>query len=100
MFEASHMVKKKGRFIRAKTVCGMYSRRHYIFRQRLLAKAELVPGCTVIECDEPYSSKTCGACRFIHKNLGERKVFALLAQSASTGRTVTHPPRETSCSAT
>ena len=71
------MVKKKGRFIYKKTVRGMYSWRHYIFMQRPLAKAELVPACTVIECDEPYTSKTCGACGFIHKNLGRRKVFAL-----------------------
>ena len=65
-FEVSRMAKKKGPFLRAKTVRGMYSWRHYIFRQRLLAKAELVPGCTVIECDEPYTSKTYGACGFIH----------------------------------
>jgi len=54
----------------------MYNWRHYIFRERLLAKVELVPGCTVIECDEPYTSKTCGPCGFVLKNLGGRKVFA------------------------
>jgi len=70
------MAKKKDRFIRKKTVRGMYNWWHYIFRQRLLVKAELVPGCTIIECDEPYTSKTCGACGSIHKNLGGRKVFA------------------------
>ena len=32
----SRMVKKKGRFIHKKTVRGMYSWPHYIFRQRLL----------------------------------------------------------------
>jgi len=42
----------------------------------LLAEEELVPGCTVIECDEPYTCKTCGACGFIHEKLGARKVFA------------------------
>ena len=70
------MVKKKGRFIYKKTVRGMYSWRHYIFMQRPLAKTELVSACTVIECDEPYTSKTCVACDSIHKNLGRRKVFA------------------------
>jgi len=34
---------------------------HYKFRQRLLQKAELTAGCTVILCYEPYTSKTCGA---------------------------------------
>jgi len=31
---------------------------------------------TVVACDEPYTSETCGACGFIHKSLGGRKVFA------------------------
>ena len=71
MFEVSRMVKKKDRFIRKKTARGMYSWWHYISRQRLLTKAELVPGCTVADCD---TSKTCGACESIHKNMGGRKV--------------------------
>ena len=48
---------------------------HYKFHQRLLQKAELTAGCTVIMCHEPYTSKTCGACGHIYKNLGGRKVF-------------------------
>ena len=53
----------------------MYNWQPCIFRQRLLAKAELVPGCTIIECDGPYTSKTCGACGYIHKKLDGYKTF-------------------------
>ena len=53
----------------------MLTWRHALFRRRLKEKAALVPGCTVIECIEPYTSKTCGNCGHLHKNLGGRKVF-------------------------
>ena len=53
----------------------MLTWRHYVFRRRLKEKAALVPGCTVIECIEPYTSKTCGQCAHLHQKLGGRKVF-------------------------
>ena len=53
----------------------MLTWRHAVFRRRLKEKAALVPGCTVIECIEPYTSKTCGKCGHLHQKLGGRKVF-------------------------
>jgi hypothetical protein len=31
--------------------------------------------CTVIECDEAYTSKTCGKCGKVHAKLGSNKTF-------------------------
>ena len=65
----------RGRRLRKQTKRGMLNWSHYKFHQRLQRNAELAAGCTVIVCDEPYTSKTCGACGHIHNNLGGRKVF-------------------------
>ena len=73
IFGASRMV--RGRRLRKVTKRSMLNGPHFKFRQRLLHKAELTAGRTVILCDEPFSSKTCGACGHIHDNLGGRKVF-------------------------
>ena len=48
---------------------------HYRFRQRLLNKSREYPWCSIIICDEAYTSKTCGECGFIHNKLGGSKVF-------------------------
>ena len=48
---------------------------HYRFRQLLLAKAELFPWCTLLVCDEAYTSKTCGECGELHAKLGAAKTF-------------------------
>jgi len=55
--------------LQEKTTRGLLTWGHFKFRQRLQQKAELVRGCTVVICDEPYTSKTCGACGNIHKKL-------------------------------
>ena len=47
---------------------------HYAFRQRL-HKARERPWVTVHLVTEEYSSKTCGVCGCIHRNLGGSKVF-------------------------
>eukprot|EP00122_Pirum_gemmata_P010898 Pgem_evm2s10088 len=54
------MSARKGRKIHTKTVRGMLCWSHNNFRQRLIAKSELFSDCKVIECDESYTSKTCG----------------------------------------
>lgn len=75
-FESSRMVcKQAGRKINGKTARAMCTWAHYRFRQRLLQKAELQPWCRVIECDEAYTSKTCGACGHLHHKLGGSKRF-------------------------
>ena len=46
--------------------------KHYMFRQRLIQKAEL-KGKTVIETDEQYPTKTCGNCGKINYITVEKK---------------------------
>jgi putative transposase len=48
---------------------------HYRFREMLKAKAKTYSGCTLIICEEFYTSKTCGRCGFIHHGLGKKKTF-------------------------
>ena len=48
---------------------------HYGFRETLKAKAELHPWVNVIECDECYTSKTCGKCGELNSKLGSSKTF-------------------------
>jgi len=48
---------------------------HYVFRQRLLPKAELVRGCRVIIFEEPYTSGTCDAYGNVHDRLDGNKSF-------------------------
>ncbi len=74
-FETQQMVRRRNRKLRSKTARGMCTWSHYRFRQRLKEKAELFPWCTVIECDEAYTSKTCGACGKLHQKLGPNKTF-------------------------
>jgi len=74
-FDTQQMVKKGQRKIDSKTARGMLTWSHYAFRQMLKAKAELFPWVKVIECDEAYTSKTCGNCGSLHHKLGSAKVF-------------------------
>ena len=48
---------------------------HYRFRQRLIGKSLFFPQTKVIVTEEPYTSKTCGACGFVDYGLGSKKVF-------------------------
>ena len=74
-FNAKAMSKRKGRKIHKKTVRGMLCWAHYRFRQRLMKKSMLFKDCKVIECDQAYTSKTCGYCGTINYKLGSSKVF-------------------------
>lgn len=74
-FEASRMVKRAWRKIGSKTVRGMLTWSHYAFRAMLKDKAELFPWVSVVECDEAYTSKTCGGCGNLHHKLGSAKTF-------------------------
>ena len=79
-FNASQMVVKIGRgrkrrVINTKTVRQMMCWSHYRFRQRLQHKKREYPWCNVVECAEPYTSKTCTNCGWINHNLGAAKVF-------------------------
>lgn len=74
-FETSRMVKRGKRKINSKAARSMVTWSHYTFREMLKAKAELFPWVTVVECDEIFTSKTCGYCGEINWNLGSSKVF-------------------------
>lgn len=74
-FDVSHMVKRRNRKIRSKTVRQMVCWSHYAFRQRLKDKSREYPWVRVIECTEEYTSKTCGRCGWMNKKLGPSKVY-------------------------
>ena len=74
-FQTSQMILKGQRKIRSKTARAMCTWAHYRFRQRLLSKAREYPWCQVVITEEPYTSKTCSACGWIHQKLGGSKVF-------------------------
>ena len=74
-FETSRMVRRGRRKINSRTARGMLTWAHYRFRQLLKAKAQLYPGVNIVECDEPYTSKTCGCCGDINYKLGGVKTF-------------------------
>lgn len=75
LFESSKMVLKGKRKIHTKTARNMLTWSHYSFRELLKTKAELYPWVKVVECDEPYTSKTCGCCGEINSKLGGSKTF-------------------------
>lgn len=74
-FETSQMVRRTKRKIHTTTARNMLTWSHYRFREKLKTKAELYPWVKVIECDEPYTSKTCGQCGEINTKLGGAKTF-------------------------
>jgi putative transposase len=75
VFETQRMVRRRNRKLGSKTARGMCAWSHFRFRQRLKQKAELYPWCTIVECDEAYTSKTCGGCGRLHGSLGSNKTF-------------------------
>lgn len=74
-FETSRMARRGARKIHSKTARGMLTWSHYAFRELLKNKAELYPWVRVIECEEPYTSKTCGCCGELNHTLGGSKTF-------------------------
>ena len=50
-------------------------------RQVLITKSELYDNCKVIECDESYTSKTCGYCGVVNDKLGGNKLFKCKASN-------------------
>ena len=74
-FDTSRMVKRAKRNISSKTARSMMNWAHYRFRETLKAKVALYSRCVLYICDEHYTSKTCGSCGHIHKDLGKNKTF-------------------------
>lgn len=73
-FEVKNMVGKIFRKIKAKSVRQMLSLSHFKFKMRLKSTAERL-GCTVLDVNEAYTSKTCSACGKIH-NIGSSKTMS------------------------
>ena len=73
-FETSQMIKKGERKLRCKSVRQMCTWSHYKFRQIINAKCKRY-GCHVVDCDEPYTSKTCSNCGNIKYNLKAQKSY-------------------------
>ncbi len=48
---------------------------HYLFRQRLISKAEEYKNCQVVIVGEQYTSKTCGLCGKLNEDLNGKKLF-------------------------
>src|SRR5207248_9290664 len=65
------------RKIHSKTARQMLTGSHYRFRQYLLHKSRVI-------CTEEYTSKTCGCCGVINRNLGSSKTL----QCPSCGATI------------
>lgn len=74
-FESSKMVRRGKRKINTMTARNMLTWSHYGFRELLKTKAELYPWVNVVECEEPYTSKTCGCCGELNNKLGGAKTF-------------------------
>lgn len=73
-FETSQMVAKAKRKINSKSARAMLSWSHYRFKRGLKHQANK-RGCTVVDCSEAYTSKTCTNCGHVHKKLGGAKAF-------------------------
>ena len=72
-FETKDMTKKHERKLKNKAVRNMLTWSHYRFKQHLKNKAAEY-SCVVVDCDEAYTSKTCGNCGEIN-NVGGREVW-------------------------
>ena len=80
------IVKKHGNLAKStKKYC--YALSHFTFRERLKSKAEEYK-VNVKEVCEAYTSKTCGGCGKINKNLGSSKVFKCPTCSFKIGRDI------------
>lgn len=75
-FQTSRMAKRdEQRCIGSRTARMMYNWAHFRFRQRLIHKAREYPRCRVIVVREDYTSKTCGCCGAINRQLGGAEVY-------------------------
>ena len=62
--------------LHSKVVRKILTLSHYLFRQRLINKSEEFTNCLIEIVDESYTSKTCGKCGNINKDLGNNKIFS------------------------
>lgn len=74
-FQTKRMSAKAERNISSRTVRSMFTMSHYMFRSRLMAKAELDESKLVTVIGEPGTSKTCGNCGHWNSKLGRSKTY-------------------------
>ena len=74
-FQTQRISARAERNISSKTVRSMYTMSHFMFRSRLMAKAELDECKTVKVIQEPGTSKTCGNCGYWNSDLGSKKTY-------------------------
>ena len=75
-FQTQRMSARAERNVSSKTVRSMYTMSHFMFRSRLMAKAELDENETVRVIGEPGTSKTCGNCGYWNSDLGSKKTYS------------------------
>lgn len=71
--KSSKLITRAKRDMDEKNVRKILLLSHYKFRELLKAKAQTFSGCTLIICDEQYTSKTCGN---LHASVGKSKVYS------------------------
>ena len=71
-FESQELIKinKSKKFRR-----DLLSLRHFVFKERLIAKSKMKQGCHVHVCTEEYTSQTCSRCGIRNSKLGSSEVF-------------------------
>ena len=72
-FEIKTMVKKKSRVLSNKSVRGLYSWRHFTFRQRLTSRCQR-EGINLFVKPEDYTTKTCTLCGHLNDVKGVKKI--------------------------
>ena len=77
-FQSKRMAAKAERNISSQTVRRMFTMSHFMFRSRLIGKAELDENKMVRVIGEPGTSKTCGNCGHWNSKLGGSKTYNCL----------------------
>lgn len=86
-FETSKMTKKENRKIGKQTTRSMLNWSHYKFKEMLRMKMERAGG-RLIDCTEPYTSKTCSACGIVNRKFKAEKTFKCLSCNHTNDRDV------------
>ena len=87
-FNSKSMSNKTKRKLSSKATRSMLTWSHFQFRELLKAKVQLYQNCHLVICDEPYTSKICGKCGFIHKKLGSSELFVCPVCDYRAGRDI------------
>ena len=87
-FGVKKRTNKQNRKIGKPTIRKMLCWSHYAFRQRLIQCAQKTKNTNIVECDEAYTSKTCGRCGWQNAKLGGKKTFKCQSCQLVIGRDI------------